>query len=185
MLLACLLAAFTARQPAPVPIEVALQPCEPQGEHGVHWASSERVPLRPDGAALAGSFDLGAPGSGKVLVRLSRAAGAEHYDQLGIDSDRDGRIGDDEQVTGTLMPLRGGGWRSGFVATVQLPILGTTGAPKGHRPYPMSLWYVEDPRDPVAALWCCAGRAVAGTKARCRSTAGRRSSSCASGSRMA
>jgi thiol-disulfide isomerase/thioredoxin len=142
-------AAAPAAAPAPVePTRVALSPKAPNGADNVPWSpKGASVPLTRDGDVLRGAFRLGPAAAPEVRVELARSAGSEHFDLLALDCDRDGAFTDDERQTTQPKDQRGKWWSS-FTATVQVPH-GVDAAARV--PYPMSLWFVADPREPDAA----------------------------------
>jgi len=131
------------------PIAVRLTATEPGPGSQLRWSpKGATVTLRADGDRLAGSFPLGPAGTPPVRVELSRSPGADHFDRLALDCDRDGRFGDDERQQTTPKENRGKWWSS-FEATVQVP--SGTGEHATRQPYPMALWFVFDPQEPEAA----------------------------------
>jgi thiol-disulfide isomerase/thioredoxin len=126
------------------PIKVSLTPgdCE---QHRLRWSpKGATVPLTAHDGALLGSFPLGDAQTPPVAVRLSKREGAMRYDALWIDADRDGQQSDAERLTTEPKDQRGKWWSS-FSATVMIPVPGAAA-----RPYPLSLWFVEDPAEPDA-----------------------------------
>jgi thiol:disulfide interchange protein DsbD len=104
------------------------------------------VALHRQAGALVGRFALGPAGARTVAVKLAKTPGAAHYNTLWIDLDRDGTWSDAEKLTTTPNEVRHKWWSS-FDAIVMVPT--STGG--SARPYPVSLWYVEDPQEPDAA----------------------------------
>ncbi len=149
-LLAALAAFQQPQAQEPQPITVALTPMAPAAKTGLRWSpKGASVALHADGEALVGEFALGREGAPKVGVRLTRTAGAAHHDHLQIDRNRDGRFGDDETLFATPSEQRGKWWSS-FETVVDVPFAAKGEAPL-RNPYPLSLWFVEDPREPAAA----------------------------------
>lgn len=129
------------------PVVVSLQPGEEGSGVRLRWSpKGASVSLTADGdSARTGSFALGPAGTPPVKVRLERSEGSEHFDRLSVDRDRDGAFGPDELLTCEPRLTRHKWWSS-FETVVQVPVPGDRGAP-AHRPYPMSLWFVVDPRE--------------------------------------
>lgn len=157
MLLTVLFASCFAQAPdaGPAPAAqgtattVALSPKAPDGAgERLAWSpKGARVELKQQGDALVGSFDLGPQGAPPIAVRLERSPGAAHFDVLSIDLDRDGTLSAKERLTTTPKEQRGKWWSS-FTATAQVPFAAAGEQPAHRQPYPMELWYVEDPREP-------------------------------------
>lgn len=149
-MLATLLCALLApQQPDPAPeAQITAQLAPPAaGGKGLRWSpKGAMVPLVQEGRDLAGTFRLGHPAAPPIAVRLQRSEGSERYDRLLLDTDRDGRLGESERLTTRPRDQRGKWWSS-FEAEIAIPL---AGGQKGMRPYPLSLWFVEDPREPDA-----------------------------------
>lgn len=147
MLLAIVLGLLAPQQPpAAAPHTVSLTP-QPVDSRGPRWSpKGATVPLTRTDGALCGSFPLGHAGAPPVAVRLQRSDGAARFDQLWIDLDRNGALGDDERLVTEPRELRGKWWSS-FTATLAVPLAGER---SGTRPYPISLWFVADPEAPDA-----------------------------------
>ena len=82
-----------------------------------------------------------------LMVRLERSAGATYHDRLWIDRNRDGSFDGDELLTTKPREQRHKWWSS-FRTTVSIPVPGDEKNPL--RPYPLSLWFVVDPREPTS-----------------------------------
>lgn len=141
---------------APVPathdtaaVLAALHPVVPVAGQGLRWSpKGATVALHRSGDALVGSFPLGPAGATPVAVKLAKSAGNAHFNTLWVDVNRDGRLSDDERLTVTPALTRGKWWSS-FDTVVAVPLPGSGAATS--RPYPLALWYVEDPQDPREA----------------------------------
>lgn len=150
-----LLLSVLAQEPAPAPapaeqapeaLAVALLPAKDGALGGPKWSpKAATVKLTTSDAALRGSFDLGSKGSAPIRVALRKSEGAAHVDLLWLDLDRDGKEAPAEQLRTEPKEVRGKWWSS-FEAT--LSVATSNG---GARPYPLALWYVEDPREADAA----------------------------------
>lgn len=125
---------------------VALAPAAVDAPGGPRWSpKAASVPLVRSGPELAGEFALGASGGAPLRVVLRKSDGAEHFDRLWLDLDRDGMASAPELLEAVPKELRGKWWSS-FAADVPVPT-----SAGGVRPYPLSLWFVEDPQEPDAA----------------------------------
>ncbi len=150
MLLTTLLALAAPQAPAPTRIEVALVPTAPTPGAGLSWSpKGAKVELKKDGAVLTGAFPLGPKGAAAIQVKLERSAGATHFDILSIDLDRDGKFSAPERLTAVPKDQRGKWWSS-FEGTPNVPFPAANGAAAANVPYPMNLWFVEDPQEPNA-----------------------------------
>lgn len=159
MLLPALVASLLPQGPPPAaagaaatPIAVHLTAKAPGADGSLRWSpKGASVPLTADDAAggptLVGEFALGPDGVRPVHAELSRSPGAEHFDRLAIDCDRDGSFGDGERFSTTPKEQRGKWWSS-FEATVAVPVAAAADAAR--QPYPMALWFVADPTEPDA-----------------------------------
>lgn len=154
MLLAALVSTFSLCPPQapahaePVRVDATLQPGE-LGKDRLGWSpKGATVNLAMDGAALAGAFDLGHAGTAKIAVRVLRSDGAAHFDRIWVDVDRNGEQDDGEVLVAKVSEQRGKWWTSAEV-TLPVPLHGASGETKT-RPYPLSLWFVEDPQEPDA-----------------------------------
>ncbi|MDI9635704.1 thioredoxin family protein [Kamptonema cortianum] len=132
---------------SPQLIQVQLKPVSPGKESGsLRWSpKGEIVELRPDGADLVGEFHLGLKDSQPIRVRLRKVNGAERYNSLSLDLNRDGSFSTDESWQ-TTPNERNGNWWSSFT-TPDIPIPLSKG---GARPYAINFWFVEDPTNPDA-----------------------------------
>lgn len=139
----------TAQSPAP--IVVSLAPVVPIPGVNLRWSpKGATVVLKHQQGALVGSFALGPTGTRPVAVKLAKTPGATHYNTLWVDVNRDGRLTDDEKLSATPNEVRGKWWSS-FDAVITIPIPADADHPASTRPYPLSLWYVEDPQEPDTA----------------------------------
>lgn len=146
MLFALSFALLVPQQPAAPPAITATLAPPPADSKGLRWSpKGATVPLLLQDGVLVGSFPLGHRTTPPVAVQLAKSPGAERFDQLRIDLDRDGRFGEGELLTCTPKEQRGKWWSS-FAGDVQVPLADG----KSQRAYPMNLWFVEDPREPEA-----------------------------------
>ncbi|MEO6596606.1 MAG: thioredoxin family protein [Planctomycetota bacterium] len=131
-------------------ITVALTAKVPTDGDRLMWSpKAARVELRRDRESLVGTFALGPKGAPDIAVRLEHTAGAAHFDTLLLDADRDGSFAESERLSTTPKEQRGKWWSS-FTATVLVPFPAAGQQPARQQPYAMSLWFVEDPREPDA-----------------------------------
>ena len=128
------------------PVTVSLTPSAVATKESLRWSpKGATVNLRLSGGALRGSFALGSKGTPEVAVELSKKD-AVHFNQLWIDANRDGKQTPDELLKTSPMERTGKWWSSFGPVLVPIPIAGS----KTNRPYPINLWYVEDPQEPTA-----------------------------------
>ncbi|MCB9886272.1 MAG: thioredoxin family protein [Planctomycetes bacterium] len=150
MLLAAL-ASFLCSYPQdpPAPITAALRPGDHAKEH-LGWSpKGAKVELSMDLGTLHGRFDLGHPGAPQIAVRLTRSEGAAHFDRIWVDTNRDEKVDEREVLTAEVSERRGKWWSS---ADVTVPVSWRDdGGDAKTRPYPIALWFVEDPQEPDAA----------------------------------
>lgn len=133
----------------PASVTVSLAPAA-SSEGGPKWSpKAETVPLTAGDSGLTGTFALGLPGAPLVAVRLQKSASAEHVDQLWVDVDRDQVLTEREVLKAEPKELRGKWW-STFETVLAIPVVSDAGKPPSTRPYPISLWFVEDPKEPAA-----------------------------------
>lgn len=154
MLLTTLLVLALPQQPVAAPIQVTLSPMAAKPGQALQWSpKGAKVDLHQDGEALTGTFALGPTGTKPIAVRLEHATGSPHFDVVSIDLDRDGKFSAEERLTTVAKETRGKWWSS-FDATAQVPFAADAKADANQKavtiPYPMSLWYVEDPKEPTA-----------------------------------
>ena len=153
MLLTTLLALAAPQAPAATAatrIEVALEPKAPTPGAGLSWSpKGAKVELKKAGETLTGAFLLGPAGAAAIQVKLERSTGATHFDILSIDLDRDGKFSAPERLTAVPKDQRGKWWSS-FEGTPMVPFPARDGEQAKNVPYPMSLWFVEDPQEPNA-----------------------------------
>ncbi|HLO97671.1 MAG TPA: thioredoxin family protein [Fimbriimonas sp.] len=119
-----------------------LTPVTPSADTGnLRWSpKGATVELVAAEASLKGEFPLGLPGAPKVKVELTKTDGAEHFDRLSVDLNRNGKF-DDKETVETKPTLRNGNWWSSFTTPdIQIPL-----GKGGVRSYPISFWFVFDP----------------------------------------
>ena len=149
-----LLALLAQDAPLAKPLSATLVPHSPDKGESLRWspkgAKVELTKATPAGDELAGRFSLGPKDAPPIAVRLERRDGRPHFDVLEVDVDRNGKFSDSEGFLATPSEQRGKWWSS-FQAELTIPnvAVDATKTPK-LRPYPVSLWYVEDPQEPDA-----------------------------------
>ncbi len=142
------LAVASLSQSAPKTIAATLTPHAPTKNDSLRWSpKGAKVELTPIDGALAGSFGLGGSERRTFAVRLEKTTSAAHFDVLWIDRDADGRFDDSEKLTTTPSESRGKWWSS-FES--ELSLRASDNGAQLTRPYPLSLWFVEDPAEPDA-----------------------------------
>ena len=142
-----------AQAPArPGVLTVALTPAVPTEGARLRWSpKGARVALDEvpgsAGRRLEGQLHLGPAGSPPVRVELTRLDGSAHFDVLRLDLDRDGALGSSE-VRLCEPGLTRNKWWSSFEAELTIPQDPGPAGLATSRPYPLSLWFVEDPERP-------------------------------------
>jgi len=140
--------ALSAQEPAPITVQLA--PRVAATGASLLWSpSAEKVTLKQVGNALTGSFALGPVGAPTIAVKLVRAPGEMHYNTLWVDANRDGKLSDGAKLIVTPKAIRGKWW-STFATIIEIPVPASDGHAASMRPYPLALWYVEDPDEPKA-----------------------------------
>lgn len=139
-----------ASSQAPEPITVALEPVVPAAGVSLRWSPKGFSVLLAHGRdGLNSKFPLGPAGAPPVLVRLAKSPGADRYNTLWVDLNRDGKLTGDEKFSVEPKLIRNEWWSS-FDAVIDVPVLADSTHPASTRPYPLALWYVEDPQEPTA-----------------------------------
>lgn len=132
--------------------EVVLQSQQPDSvtDRRLRWSPyGARLPLTEGTDGMETTLALGPEGTPPIAILLAKSEGARYFDQLFMDLNRNGRLDDDELFVTTPSETRGRFWSS-FSATVEIPVTDpATGNAEGN-PYPLDLWYVEDPNEPDA-----------------------------------
>jgi thiol-disulfide isomerase/thioredoxin len=140
--------ALSAQEPAPITVQ--LSPQVAATGTSLRWSpSAAKVELKAVGSALTGSFALGPAGAPMIAVKLVKAPGEPHYNTLWVDANRDGKLSDGEKLVVTPKEIRGKWWSS-FDTIIDIPVPAGDGHAASMRPYPLALWYVEDPDEPKA-----------------------------------
>ena len=158
MLLFPLFALFTC---APAPQTQTEKPTEsdaadvrfslaPTTKGSLRWSpKGEKVPLKKEGDKLVGLLRFDFKNSPTTRLELERTQGSSHFDRLSIDSNRDGLFSASERHT-TEPTERRQKWWSSFSTAFEVNIIAPGGMAEV-RPYPVNLWYVEDPIEPDAS----------------------------------
>lgn len=131
---------------------VDLTPALPSEGARLRWSpKGARVPLSPVpgglGRRLEGHLALGPTGTPPVRVELTRLEGSAHFDVLRLDLDRDGEL-EGHEVRLCEPSLTRNKWWSSFEAELRVPQASRLLDSATSRPYPVSLWFVEDPERP-------------------------------------
>ncbi|NQV72789.1 thioredoxin family protein [bacterium] len=125
-----------------------LSPGDMTAGQTLKWSpKAEAVPLEREGELLKGAFSLGSPGTGEFNVELTRSAASSYFDQLWIDTDRDGERQSEELLSTEPNEVRYKMWSS-FKTVLQVEVQDPETGERVLNPYPVSLWYVEDLREP-------------------------------------
>lgn len=129
-------------------VEVFLTPQLPDGETGrrIRWSPyGEQLPLTEVEGGLEGHLLLGPDGTEPVRLLLAKTEGARYFDALSVDVNRDGAFDATELLETEVSESRNKFWSS-FEAVVGIPVLDPQTGREVVNAYPLSLWYVEDPR---------------------------------------
>lgn len=129
-------------------IEVTLAPQLPSPEAGLSmkWSPyGQKLPLTEVDGGLEASLTLGPAGTPSIHLRLEKGPGAPHFDRLLIDLNRDGQFDGTELHETTVTENNYKFWSS-FDAVVGIPVADPVTHAQAVNPYPLSLWYVDDPR---------------------------------------
>jgi thiol-disulfide isomerase/thioredoxin len=132
------------------PVEVFLSPQLPDAEAGraMRWSPYGRqLPLVESDGGMNALLELGPEGTPPVSLRLFKSDGSEYFDRLFVDIDRDGEFAPIEIHETEVSENRNKFWSS-FDAVVGVPVLDPGTGREAINPYPLSLWYVFDPRVP-------------------------------------
>lgn len=128
-------------------IKVDLQPMVRDASNGLRWSpKGEKLPLTDLGKGLGATLFLGEDQLPPIGLWLHKSEGAENYDLLDVDLNRNGLFQEEEDTLLTCEPniTRGKVWSS-FTGEVQIPFSRKGLQKKVVNPYPISFWYVEDP----------------------------------------
>jgi thiol-disulfide isomerase/thioredoxin len=134
----------------PGAVEVTLTARVPEeGSDGrIRWSPyGKQLPLAEGAGGMQAELVLGPEGTPPIRLRLTRSPGAPHYDRLFVDFDRDGTFGENEVLETTPTEQNYKFWSS-FDTVVEVPVVDPESGESTVDPYPLSLWYVEDPRVP-------------------------------------
>jgi len=129
-------------------VEVVLTPQAPDGDSGrrMMWSPyGQKLPLTEVDGGMNAQLSLGPDGTPPIGLRLVKGLGASHFDQLYIDFDRDGDFTETELHETTVTERNNKYWSS-FDAVVEVPVVDPETGADAINPYPLGLWYVEDPR---------------------------------------
>ena len=134
----------------PGAVEVTLTARVPEeGSDGrIRWSPyGKQLPLAEGAGGMQAELVLGPEGTPPIRLRLTRSPGAPHYDRLFVDFNRDGAF-EENEVLETTPTERNYKFWSSFDTVVEVPVVDPESGESTADPYPLSLWYVEDPRVP-------------------------------------
>jgi len=129
-------------------VEVVLTPQVPArgSDRWMMWSPyGKQLPLAEVDGGLNAQLDLGADGTPTIALRLEESSEAVYFDLLYIDLDRDGEFSDAELHETTVTERNYKYWSS-FDAVVDVPAVDPVTKDRIMNPYPLGLWFVEDPR---------------------------------------
>ena len=129
-------------------VEVALtaQLPDPEAGRGMRWSPyGKQLPLTPVDGGMEAELALGPPEANPIRLRLFKSELAQYYDRLYVDINRDGSFDATELLETEPSESRNKFWSS-FDAVVGVPVTDPDSGQRAMNPYPISLWYVEDPR---------------------------------------
>jgi thiol-disulfide isomerase/thioredoxin len=134
--------------PGAVEVNLTAQVPEPGSDRQIRWSPyGKQLPLAEEAGGMQAELVLGPEGTPPIRLRLTRNTGSPHYDRLLVDFDRDGTFGENE-VLETNPTERNYKFWSSFDTVVEVPVVDPESGEITTDPYPLSLWYVEDPRAP-------------------------------------
>ena len=140
-------------QNVPVPegaVQVTLTPQLPDDElgRGMKWSPyGQQLPLTEGEGGMTAQLTLGPDGTSPIRLRLMKGDGSPHFNHLYIDLNRDREFAPTELHETEVSETRDKFWSS-FDAVVGIPVVDPETGAAAINPYPLSLWYVEDPRVP-------------------------------------
>ena len=129
-------------------VAVALTPQLPArgSDRWMMWSPyGKQLPLSEADGGMTAQLDLGPAGTPPVALRLEKSSGAPHFDRLFIDLDRDGQYSEAELFETTVTERNYKFWSS-FDVVVEVPAVDPETKDGIMNPYPLGLWFVEDPR---------------------------------------
>jgi thiol-disulfide isomerase/thioredoxin len=140
----------TAASPSgrPARWEVRLAPQAPSPGVAMRWSpKGEKLILEEAGGGWETYLKIGPAGNPPIPILLSMSPGAAHFDLLTIDRNGNGKLGDEIGIRTTPSETRGKLWSS-FAATLEISVTDPDGRIMKNA-YPLSFWYVEDPKAKV------------------------------------
>ncbi len=132
------------KQPSQV-ITVRLEPQQPKDKRRMRWSpKGKKLPLVAVGGGLQSELRLGPKGTPPIALRLEKRTPGTSYDTLRLDLDRNGSLDNDAPLHTKPTERRGKTWSS-FKTVIDIPITDPWTGKSALNPYPINLWYVEDP----------------------------------------
>jgi thiol-disulfide isomerase/thioredoxin len=148
LLPALLLMGCGPETPADVRIVAHLTPGDQGSDLNLSWSpKAAAVPLQENGDVLEGSFVLGDPDASAFGVRLSKSGNTPYFDELWIDLNRNAAQDEGETLLAEPREVRYSMWSS-FKTVLDVGVTDPQTGEVVVNPYPMSLWYVQDLREP-------------------------------------
>jgi thiol:disulfide interchange protein DsbD len=136
----------TPQEPGTIEVTLAPQLPSPETGLGMRWSPyGQKLPLTEVDGGLEASLTLGPTGTASIRLKLEKGPDAPHFDRLFIDVNRDGQFDATELLETTVTENNYKFWSS-FDAVVDIPVKDPVTGAQALNPYPLSLWYVDDPR---------------------------------------
>lgn len=128
-------------------ITALLEPGDFSGETRLMWSpKAASVPLQEVNGSLNGAIYLGGETQNPYGVRLEKSGMSPYFDVLSIDQNRDGAYSAAESYSTIPNEVRNKFWSS-FKTSLQVTVQDPESGETVTNPYPINLWYVEDPRE--------------------------------------
>jgi len=129
-------------------IIVRLAPMNPSEGLNLRYSpKGKKLVLKEIKNDLETSLKLGDNDVKPITLRLKKSHGNQYFDLLIGDWNRNGTLEDDSVITTIPNELRAKIWSS-FNATINIPVVDPESGNQVNNPYPIALWYVEDPLEP-------------------------------------
>ncbi len=138
--------AGTPAEPETIEVTLIPQLPVPDSDRSMRWSPyGQKLPLTPVNGGMDALLTLGPAGTTPIELRLEKGEGSAHFDLLFIDINRDGQFDATELFQTTVTENNYKFWSS-FDAVVGIPVTDPVSGLGAVNPYPLSLWYVDDPR---------------------------------------